>query len=173
MMYTAYNGSSILLSLAKTPNPFDRTQWQKLGPVFPQYQNSKSGSILIRDQPPHYLFWGDSVIRVAKSNNISVWPDIGEILIKPRPTSFDTKLVESGPPPLKLKDGNYLFFYNSAENTWPENRTAMYQVGWVILDGQDPTNIISRSALPLMRPIYDWEKGIKPYLCNAPNVVFL
>ena len=70
MMYTAYNGSSILLSLAKTRNPFDRNSWTKLGPVFPSYQNSKSGAILIRKEPPHYLFWGDSDIRVTKSNNI-------------------------------------------------------------------------------------------------------
>lgn len=70
MMYTAYNGSSILLSLAKTTNPFNKDSWVKLGPVFPQYQNSKSGAILVRDQPPHYLFWGDSDIRVTTSNNI-------------------------------------------------------------------------------------------------------
>ena len=73
MMYTAYNGSSILLSLATSKNPFDRNSWNKLGPVFPNYQNSKSGSILLRPQPPHYLFWGDSNIRVTTSNNISHW----------------------------------------------------------------------------------------------------
>ena len=114
MMYTAYNGSSILLSLAKTRNPFDRNSWTKLGPVFPSYQNSKSGAILIRKEPPHYLFWGDSDIRVTKSNNISSWPSIGEIFLSPRPNSFDSRLVESGPPPLVLSNGNYIFFYNSA-----------------------------------------------------------
>jgi len=93
MMYTAYNGSSILLSLAKTTNPFDRSAWTKLGPVFPKYQNSKSGAILIRKQPPHYLFWGDSDIRVTKSNNISSWPSIGDIFLSPRPGSFDSRLV--------------------------------------------------------------------------------
>jgi hypothetical protein len=77
MMYTAYNGSSILLSLAKSKTPFERNSWQKLGPVFPDYQNSKSGAILIRDSPPHYLFWGDSDIRVTKSDNISKWDKIG------------------------------------------------------------------------------------------------
>lgn len=84
MMYTAYNGSSILLSLAKTTNPFDRNSWTKLGPVFPQYQNSKSGAILIRNQSPHYLFWGDSSIRVTTSDDISSWASIGNILLSPR-----------------------------------------------------------------------------------------
>lgn len=114
MMYTAYNGSSILLSLAKTLNPFNKESWIKLGPVFPQYQNSKSGAILLRDQPPHYLFWGDSDIRVTTTNNIEKWDDIGKVILSPREDSFDSKLVESGPPPLQLSNGNYLFFYNSA-----------------------------------------------------------
>lgn len=119
MMYTAYNGSSILLSLATTKNPFDRDSWTKLGPVFPQYQNSKSGAILIRNHPPHYLFWGDSDIRVATSDNISHWKNIGEVFLSPRADKFDSRLVESGPPPLQLSNGNYLFFYNSAEKGWP------------------------------------------------------
>lgn len=142
MFYTAYNGSSILLSLATTTNPFNHTEWRKLGPVFPKYQNSKSGALLIRDKGPHYLFWGDSVIRVAKSDNLTSWPDIGEVFLEPREDHFDSKLVESGPPPLLLSDGNYIFFYNSAEKGWPEDPAAGYHPGWVILDGKDPTKII-------------------------------
>ena len=172
-MYTAYNGSSILLSLAKSLNPFDRKSWQKLGPVFPSYQNSKSGALLIRPQPPHYLFWGDSDIRVTKSDNLSHWDSIGDIILSPRADHFDSRLVESGPPPLMLEDGNYLFFYNSAEKGWPEDPNTAYHVGWVILDGRNPTKILARSESPLMGPRYPWEKGSSPYLCNVPNVVFL
>jgi predicted GH43/DUF377 family glycosyl hydrolase len=149
-MYTAYNGSSILLNLAKTKNPFERDSWVRLGPVFPQYQNSKSGAILIRDSPPHYLFWGDSDIRVAKSDNITIWKDIGEIFLSPRPDKFDSKLVESGPPPLRLSNGNYLFLYNSAQKGWPEDLKTSYHVGWVILDGKDPTKILERSSEALL-----------------------
>ena len=156
MTYTAYNGSSILLSLATTTNPFNRTAWNKLGAVFPSYQNSKSGAILIREQTPHYLFWGDSSIRVATSTNLSHWPEIGDILLSPRADKFDSKLVESGPPPLLLEDGNYLFFYNSADKGWPDESTSSYHVGWVILDGQDPTKILQRSEEPLMSSEYPW-----------------
>ncbi len=38
----------------------------------------------------------------------------GQPLIQVRSDSFDSQLVESGPPPLELENGNYLFFYNSA-----------------------------------------------------------
>jgi predicted GH43/DUF377 family glycosyl hydrolase len=173
MTYTAYNGSSILMSLARSKNPTDRDSWERLGPVFPDYQNSKSGAILIRDSAPHYLFWGDSDIRVTKSSNISKWDSIGDIFLSPRADHFDSRLVESGPPPLLLSTGDYLFFYNSAEKGWPEDPKTAYHVGWVILDGNDPAKIKQRSEVPLMGPEYSWEKGEAPYLCNVPNVVFL
>jgi predicted GH43/DUF377 family glycosyl hydrolase len=174
MFYTAYNGSSILLNMATSPNPTDGGKWQRHGPVFPNIQNSKSGAVLIRDQPPHYLLWGDSSIRVVKSDNLMSWPaDGGEILLSPRSDSFDSRLVESGPPPLRLTDGNYLFFYNSAQLGWPENPETAYHVGWLILDGNDPTNILQRSAEPLLGPKFAWETGVAPYACNVPNVVFL
>ncbi|CAM6001250.1 unnamed protein product [Sphagnum balticum] len=173
MAYTAYNGSSILLNLARTANPFDRNGWDRLGPVFPNYQNSKSGALLIRESGPHYLFWGDSDIRVAQSNDLTSWSDIGNIIISPRTDSFDSRLVESGPPPLLLRSGNYLFLYNSAQKGWPEDRNTAYHVGWVILDRNDPTKVLVRSESPLMGPETAWEKGESPYSCNAPNVIFL
>jgi len=37
MFYTAYNGSSILLSLATTANPTDPNGWTRHGPVFPNH----------------------------------------------------------------------------------------------------------------------------------------
>lgn len=174
MFYTAYNGSSILLNMATSPNPTDANQWKRHGPVFPNIQNSKSGAVLIRDSPPHYLFWGDSSIRVVKSDNLLSWPsDGGDIVISPRTDSFDSRLVESGPPPLRLNDGNYLFFYNSAQLGWPDDLKTAYHVGWLILDGNNPTNILQRSSEPLLGPKYAWEEGVAPYACNVPNVVFL
>lgn len=174
MFYTAYNGSSILLNLATSPNPTSASEWQHHGPVFPGIQNSKSGAVLIRDSPPHYLLWGDSSIRIVQSDSLVSWPgDGGEILLSPRADAFDSRLVESGPPPLLLDDGNYLFFYNSAQLGWPEDPATAYHVGWVILDGRDPSRILQRSSEPLMTPQFAWETGVAPYACNVPNVVFL
>lgn len=100
---------------------------------------------MLRDKGPHYLLWGDSDIRIAQSSDPKVWPDEGKILLSPRPDSFDSKLVESGPPPLQLSNGDYIFFYNSASVGWPDSPTAAYHVGYVILDGNDPTIIKVRS----------------------------
>jgi predicted GH43/DUF377 family glycosyl hydrolase len=172
MFYTAYNGKDIQLSLATTKNPTSASGWTKHGAVFPDVQNTKSGALLLRDSGPHYLLWGDHDIRITSSENPLVWPEVGDVLISPRADHFDSQLVESGPPPLKLSTGDYLFFYNSAELGWPAEGTA-YNVGWLVLSGSDPSTILSRSSVPLMSPFYEWEAGLSPYTCNVPNVVFL
>jgi predicted GH43/DUF377 family glycosyl hydrolase len=173
MFYTAYNGSSILLSLATSPNPTSANEWTRHGAVFPQYQNSKSGALLLFSPTENYLFWGDSSIRAAVSDSPSKWSDIGEIFLETRENHFDSKLVESGPPPIKLSNGNYLFIYNSATIGWPDDPNSAYHPGWVILDKQDPLHILQRSDLPLMTPEFSWELGVAPYTCNVPNVIFV
>eukprot|EP01012_Entosiphon_sulcatum_P036209 TRINITY_DN460_c0_g1_i1.p1 TRINITY_DN460_c0_g1~~TRINITY_DN460_c0_g1_i1.p1 ORF type:complete len:339 (-),score=54.16 TRINITY_DN460_c0_g1_i1:21-1037(-) len=167
LFYTAYNGKSILLNLASTQDPTRKDGWTRHGPVFPSIQGSKSGALLIRDQPPHYLFWGDSSIRVTKSNNLTSWPDPGEVILAPRQDSFDSQLVESGPPPLRLSNGNYIFFHNSAD------KTTAYHASWAILDGNDPTKVLARATEPLLSPDLAWERGVSPWTCNVANVVFL
>eukprot|EP01034_Spumella_vulgaris_P027658 gene27658-34408_t len=177
MFYTAYNGNTIALSLATSLNPTDPTGWTKHGAVFPppafDLPSSKSAALLLRKTGPHYLLWGDHEIKIAKSDDPAVWPNVGQPLISIRADSFDSQLVESGPPPMELANGNYLFFYNSAMLNWPQDLKTSYNVGWVILDGTDPTTIVARSSEPLMSPEVAWEQGVPPFACNAPNVVFL
>lgn len=171
--YTAYNGSAIFLSLATSTNPTSPDSWTKLGAVFPSQPGSKSAALLLREEGPHYLLWGDQTIRITSSNDPTSWSDIGTPLIETRADHFDSRLVESGPPPLPLSNGDYVFFYNSAEQGWPDDLSKAYHPGWVILDGKDPTIIKARSEVPLLSPENPWEKGQAPYACNAPNVVFL
>ena len=77
MFYTAYNGSAIYLNLATTANPTSPSGWTKRGAVFPSQPNSKSAALLLRSSGPHYLLWGDHDIRIAKSDDPAVWPEIG------------------------------------------------------------------------------------------------
>ena len=136
--------------------------WRRWGRVFPSQPGSKSAALLLRDPPPHYLLWGSSDIRIAQvregravsvssstllgaqSFDATSWPDIGDVIISPRPREFDSMLVESGPPPLRLSTGDYLFFYNSASSGWPA--TGGYHPAWVILNGSDPTQILQRAS---------------------------
>lgn len=90
-----------------------------------------------------------------------------------RSDHFDSLMVEGGPPPLKLSDGNLLYIYNSARTGFPSPKPGynlQYNVGWLILDGTNPTRIIQRSEVPLLSPELSWEVGMD---LLTPNVVFL
>lgn len=182
MFYTAYNGTAIDLSLATTADPINtatNTQWTRHGPVFPDQPTSKSAALLLRSNvyheylPTNYLFWGDSSIRVTTSDDLLHWDSIGDVLLETRADNFDSRLVEAGPPPLLLSTGDYLFFYNSAMEGFPDEPGSSYNVGYVILSGRNPTKILQRSDAPLLSPTYAYEQGVSPYPCNVPNVVFL
>ena len=174
--YPPLLGKDIFLNLATSPNPTVSNKWTRHGPVFPGIPGSKSGALLLRDasEGPHFLYWGDSSIKITTSYNPAAWPaDGGKVFIETRADHFDSKLVESGPPPLQLLNGDYIFFYNSATLGWPDEAGSAYHPGWVILDGKDPSVIKQRSEEPLLTPTFAWELGTLPYTCNVPNVVVL
>lgn len=125
--------------------------------------------MLIRENGPHYLYWGAGHISLTSSNNLSSWTPGTSFITK---TLFGHPNVESGPPPMKLSTGNYVYFINS----WSNNRSDpdWYQPSWVILSGQDPTKIIAQAPEPLISPMHaKWMRGLPPYQCNVNNVAFL
>jgi len=84
-------------------------------PLFSEW--SKSGAVIFRDDEdaPPLLLWGDKDITLAVGDRSGLHYENIRKLISPRNGYFDSLLVESGPPPLKLSDGNYFFIYNSAD----------------------------------------------------------
>ena len=97
--------------------------------------------------------------------------------MKIRNDSFDSNLVESGPTPLRLKTGDFLFVYNSARDGYPSVKpgwTLQYNLGFAILSGSDPTQIIQRTDQPILSPELEWEIGnTSDHRYLTPNVVFL
>jgi len=67
------------------------------------------------------MIWGDDHLTLATSEDLVSWENHGTF-IDIRADHFDSHLVESGPPPLKLDNGNYLFFYNSAKSGFPSDK---------------------------------------------------
>eukprot|EP01089_Gocevia_fonbrunei_P000175 TRINITY_DN10178_c0_g1_i1.p1 TRINITY_DN10178_c0_g1~~TRINITY_DN10178_c0_g1_i1.p1 ORF type:complete len:358 (+),score=75.09 TRINITY_DN10178_c0_g1_i1:60-1133(+) len=189
MLYTAVettkssHGNLIArLSLATTTDPFNADAWVRHGPLFKDtdgWQWSKSGAMVLRDgfSGPQYLIYGDSSlmpgVQLATSHNLLNWTTLDGIYIHTRSDNFDSHLVESGPPPLLLSDGNYLFVYNSAKKDPNSGNGLQYNAGWVIIDGKDPTKILERCTEPLLSPVLPWEIGTKPFLDLTPNVVFV
>lgn len=188
LLYTAvqdfHNGTlSAKLSMATTKNPKDKSSWIRHGPLFPEIPWSKSGALLLRDDvpgSPHYLIFGDSSllpgIQMATSYDLKKWTILPGLFMEVRPNSWDSALVESGPMPLRLQDGNYLFIYNSARGGFPSKKPGyqfQYNVGFLILDKDDPTKILQRSDEPILSPVLSWETGLNPSgLALVPNVVF-
>lgn len=111
MFYTCWaKDGTGSLCLASTKNPTDTSGgiagpgWTRHGPAFPG--NHKSGAMLIREKPPHYLISGAGEIFLAKSNSLLNWT-LGDPFISK--TLWGNPNVEAGPPPLRLSDGNYVF----------------------------------------------------------------
>ncbi|CAF1007533.1 unnamed protein product [Didymodactylos carnosus] len=143
-------------------DPLKKQSWQYHGPLFPNHSWSKSGALLIHNQTHSYLFFNDSSIAIAVSKDLIHYELTGNLLFTTREDRFDSELVEAGPEPQRLSDGNYLFLYNSARQTTIPNPKPgwrlEYNLGWVILDGQNPLNILARSDEPIFSPDKDWEK---------------
>jgi len=169
---------NVRLSLATATQP---NQWIRQGPIFKDEngtQWSKSGSLLCRDgyPGPSYLFYGDSSyapgLQLALTNNLIDYVRVPGVWMPIRNDSFDSYLVEAGPMPLQLSNGEYLFIYNSARSGYPSDKPGydlQYNVGWAILDESTPTTILERSDQPLLSPELVWEIGENNL---TPNVVF-
>lgn len=170
MFYTAVSWTKdhqwhAKLSLATCSQKSDITMkenWKLHGQLFPDQFWSKSGSLLIHNTTHRYLFWNESNIELAITKDLIHYTYTGKSFISVRKDKFDSELIEPGPEPQKLSDGNYLFLYNSARvvsTPQPKpNWNRQYNIGYVILDGKDPMNILERSDKPIFSPELLWEK---------------
>jgi predicted GH43/DUF377 family glycosyl hydrolase len=95
--------------------------------------------------------------------------------MRTRATHFDSGLIESGPGPVQLASGRYLFVYNSAQHGHPSKKPGydfQYNIGYAVLNATSPSIVEYRSATPLLSPTLAWERGVPPAKVCVPNVVF-
>ncbi len=90
----------------------------------------------------------------------------GEFRIRPRASSWDSRKIGSGAPPIKTKDG-WLLIYHAVGEQDP----GRYKIGVMLLDLKDPTRVLFRSKEPILEPLAWYEsEGWKPgviYPCGA------
>ncbi|PRP83685.1 hypothetical protein PROFUN_03840 [Planoprotostelium fungivorum] len=180
--YSAVSKSPVIsrLSLAtvKSASVANASEYQLRGPIFDKKTWSKSGALLIRkSNQKSYLYWGDSSFAdgmfLASSRDLLHYTNSRQVFLPKRANMWDSALVEGGPHPFVLSDGNYLMLYNSARNGFPSKKPGwdvQYNVGYVILDKKDPKKILYRSEQPIFSPELDWEKDEDSL---TPNVVFI
>ena len=172
--FTAYNCQQPNLALATVSlaQASNASAYVRHGTLV---QNSKSAGLLLR--PPSqssYMYFGGGVIEVAESNDGGYTWGQGKQFFTPRKFFFDSDLVEGGPAPLPLSDGNLFYVYNSDTNSGPPSRkpgwSTSYHCAWAVLNGSDPAAVLQRSDIPLLSPELPWEQD-QPGLLT-PNVVF-
>ncbi|MBU1885053.1 hypothetical protein KKE34_00390, partial [Patescibacteria group bacterium] len=91
----------------------------------------------------------------------------GEHKISPRSRQWwDSRKIGAGAPPLKTKDG-WLLIYQAVD----DKDASEYKVGAMLLDLNDPTKVLYRSAKPILEPREEYENyGFKAgvvYPCGA------
>lgn len=202
LTYTAYDGTTARLFVATSQ---DLVNWTKHGSVFSKadsgkYVNiwSKSGSIVskregdklvaARINGKYWMYWGESNIYAATSDNLVDWTPVPEpdpskrsydtlrkhetfkIVFTPRKGKFDSYLVEPGPPALLTEKG-IVFIYNS-RNDPQQGDTSLpagtYAGGQILLDAKDPMKMLDRSENYFIKPDKPFE-----ITGQVNNVIFL
>jgi predicted GH43/DUF377 family glycosyl hydrolase len=153
----------------------DLIQWKRQGIIIPGYKGkwnvkwTKSGAIVPEKINGEYWMYyladaqgKDSQMGVAYSEDLLHWTEaLDHPVLSSRPGSFDSQVVEPGPPPIITPQGIFLI-YNGADDK------LVYSTGWVLFDKKDPTKVLARSEVPVFAPEKVWEK-----VGQVPNVVFV
>ena len=153
----------------------DLIHWRRQGIVLPAYKGkwnvkwTKSGAIVPQKIDGKYwmYFLGDArgqdtQMGVAYSEDLLHWTEaLDHPVLSSRPGTFDSQVVEPGPPPVLTSEGIFLI-YNGADDKF------VYSTGWVLFDKTDPTKVLARADHPIFWPQQEWEK-----VGQVPNVVFV
>jgi len=116
------------------------TEWSKSGGIFPEKINGK-----------FCMLFGEYQIWFATSKDGIKWVGDQTPFLEPRKGDFfDNTFVEMGPPPIKTKDG-WLVLYHGI------NKTHWYQIGFLLLDLNNPRKILYRSTEPIFKPEKNYE----------------
>jgi predicted GH43/DUF377 family glycosyl hydrolase len=189
MAYAAYDGITPRLCVATSK---DLKEWTKYGPVFSDWMFDKAGGVRTKFDENGKPFNKPRLVEWSKSGGIfsekidgKFWMIFGEYrmwfatsddgikwtgdqipFLAPREGDFfDNIFVEMGPSPIKTEKG-WLVLYHGIDDKH------CYKVGFLILDLENPREIIFRSDLPIFEPSKDYEmSGIVDVLPGGLNAM--
>jgi predicted GH43/DUF377 family glycosyl hydrolase len=169
MTYTAYDGEHpprVALSSIPVQDFLDKKwkKWKKPVLITPENVDDKNMCILPEKIGGKYLVFHriDRRICADMLDDLSFKDRVKRCIeiMGPRPGMWDSEKIGITAPPLKLPDGWLLLYHGVSKN-----RT--YRFGAVLLDKDDPTNVVSRTVDPIFEPTLPWELG-----GQVPKVVF-
>jgi predicted GH43/DUF377 family glycosyl hydrolase len=94
--------------------------------------------------------WCRPGVWLAHSPDLVHWGE-PRLLAGPRPGGWDEVRIGAGPPPIRVPDG-WLEIYHGCGDRG-------YCLGAMLLDADDPSRLLARSAEPFMVPEADYERG--------------
>jgi len=153
----------------------DLIHWKRKGVIIPSFKGkwnvkwTKSGAIIpAKINGKYWMYYlgdakgQDTQMGVAYSDDLLHWTEsLDHPVLASRPGTFDSQVVEPGPPPIIIPQGIFLI-YNGADDK------QVYSTGWVLFDKNDPTKVLARSEKPVFSPEKEWER-----VGQVPNVVFV
>jgi predicted GH43/DUF377 family glycosyl hydrolase len=166
MAYTALrdsvsNAYQIALTSIATDDLINKQwNWSERWTPFPAVRN-KDAAILPHKVNGRYAMFHriDPDICIAYSDDLEHWSDI-KAIIAPRLGKWDCLKVGAGGPPIEINEG-WLLVYHGV------NFERAYRLGILLLDKDDPENVLYRSERPILEPTADYER-----FGRVPNVVF-
>lgn len=167
--------------------------WSKSGAVVSAYRNGTP--VAQKVNGVYWMYWGDQNIWAATSVDLIHWKpvlykageaqatnlrgvakDLAEVktVFAPRPKTFDSDLVESGPPAMLTSQG-ILLLYNS-RNIPAVGDSALiegtYAAGQILMDAADPTKVVARTETYFMKPDKPYEiSGQVNHVCFIEGLV--
>ena len=158
--YTGFNGSDLPAVAASSISLADFKQrkwdaWTKAELISPPGVDDKDAAIFTEKINNQYMVLHriDGHVCADLIDNL----DFKESKLRrciqvfgPRKGMWDSEKVGINGPPIKTEAGWLLFYHGIT-------RKRHYDMGAVLLDKDDPTIVIGRSAEPIMEPRLDWE----------------
>jgi predicted GH43/DUF377 family glycosyl hydrolase len=166
MTYTAYGSSPInVYQVAITKISLEDLisndwNWGERWLPFDGILN-KNAVIFPRKINGHYVMYHrlEPYLCIAYSDDLRRWCNIKAVM-QPRHDSWDCLKVGSTGPPIELNEG-WLFLYHGVDFNY------VYRLGVLLIDKENPENILYRSEKPILEPTEEYERFGK-----VPNVVF-
>ena len=163
IVYTAISDYGARLALARTDDfgGFERVGLisepeNKDGALFPARIGGRYARL---DRP---MVGSSGNMWISYSEDLLNWGD-SQVLMTVRPDAWDSWRIGASAPPIETEHG-WLEIYHGVKQT---SHGPLYRLGAVILDREDPTRILCRSAIPILAPREDYER-----MGDTPNVVY-
>jgi predicted GH43/DUF377 family glycosyl hydrolase len=81
-------------------------------------------------------------------------------------TTWEADRIGGGTPPVLIDEG-WLHLYHGSQRARQDGRVGEYSVGALLLDRDNPAQVLARSDQPIMRPVTEFERN-----GFVPDVVF-